>query len=149
MASGSLVRGRVSGRESSLTSGTARPMLVKSTLETLTAQLKRESMDMSQADVEERPSASLSKSQYFRVIRGSGVLVAASSNEVVIQVFSEYPAFSSEPDDEDEDSVRITPTGLVREIEVSITLTAEMATDLEKTLAGIRKAQAERAEATS
>lgn len=84
------------------------------------------------AQTQKGASSRTTKSNFFRVIQGASIQVAASSDDFVIQVFSEYPEFSEEqfsttPSDD-------SPVTLVRELEVSLTLPLKFAEELGKRL---------------
>ena len=95
---------------------------------------------------QENPTDIVSKSNFFRVIQGSGMTIAASKEDVSIQIFSEYPKpdFLSQAEFRRDAPFSPKPTKneIIREMEVCIKLSYASAKDLVQVLTKIFEAQA-------
>ena len=70
------------------------------------------------------PGVQVVKSPLFRMVHGAGSLIAASSEEVIIQFFSEYPAV---PADSSVSSLSesVAPLGRIREVEFGVVISVK------------------------
>ena len=74
------------------------------------------------------------RSNFFRVIQGTGVHIAASADNFAIQIFSEYPELVDEPPHATQGKLETSPAAIVREMEVNIILPLSVAAELGKAL---------------
>ena len=97
---------------------------------------------------QENPPIRVVKSNFFRVIQGSGIQIATSANQLVIQIFSDYPDLDIEQiPNEPTPLSPVTPTAMIREIEVNINIPLSAAAELGELLTEIGQQQAREGEA--